>query len=215
MLKVHHPGPNLGDGRLRDDEGLPVSAVETDRKVPRQLQVLALVVSDGHAVGVVDEDVRRHQDRIGHEAGPHGLLPAALLLELCHPAKLAHCRRALEQPRELCVLGHVTLDEDRADVRVEPRREQADGRVEGAAAQVVGVVLACEPVEVDDAEETVRLVLVHRPLPQRPEVVADMQVTGGLYAREDSCHRSMIRVRAGGPQHPRPLSIHGMGTGRR
>ena len=42
---------------------LPVAVVETNGEITRQLQVLALVVADGDSVGVVDEDVRRHQDR--------------------------------------------------------------------------------------------------------------------------------------------------------
>ncbi len=103
------------------------------------------------------------------------------------------------------MLGDVALHEDRAGVRVEAGGEQADRRLERSPAEVVGVVLGGQAVQVDHAVETLRLVLVHRPLPQRAEIVADVERTGGLNAREDSCHRSMIGEQCRAAQHrPNP-----------
>ncbi len=45
-----------------------------------------------------------------------------LLFELGHPLKLAVGRGGAEDPGELGVLGHVALDEHRADRRVDPDR---------------------------------------------------------------------------------------------
>ncbi len=87
--------------------------VEADGQVPGELEVLALVVTDGHLVGVVDQDVRGHQGRVGEQAGAHALSAFALLLELVHPAQLAEAHGALHQPGQLAVLVDVTLHEQR------------------------------------------------------------------------------------------------------
>ena len=64
------------DRRLGHHEGGAVPVVEPDRDVARQLEVLALVVAHGHAVGVVGEDVGRHQHRVVEQADAHRLLAA-------------------------------------------------------------------------------------------------------------------------------------------
>src|SRR3712207_8939541 len=58
----------------------------------------SLVLTDGHLVGLVYEDVRRLQDRVGEQPdrGAGAPLPLALVLELRHPAGLAEARQALQ-----------------------------------------------------------------------------------------------------------------------
>ena len=58
------------DGGLGDDEGLAVAVVEAHGQLTGELEVLALVVADGHGVGVVEEDVGRHEDGVGEQARP-------------------------------------------------------------------------------------------------------------------------------------------------
>jgi hypothetical protein len=48
--------------------------VEPDRGVAGDLDVLALVVTDGDLVGVVEQDVGRHQRRVGEQARRHELV---------------------------------------------------------------------------------------------------------------------------------------------
>ena len=57
--------------------------------VPAQLHMLALVLAYGHQVRLVEQDVRRHEHRVGEEAGGDvvGVL-LGLLLELGHAAEL-------------------------------------------------------------------------------------------------------------------------------
>ena len=61
-------------------------------------------------------------------------------------------------------------------------------QLDGALADDAGLLGDGQGVEVDDAVERVRLVLAGDPVPQRPQVVAEVDVTGGLDAREDSGH---------------------------
>ena len=66
---------NSGSGRA---EGLAEGRVEGPGHVLRHLDVLHLVVPDGHVRRVVGQDVGRHQHRVGEQADA-GLEPFATL----------------------------------------------------------------------------------------------------------------------------------------
>ncbi len=121
--------------------------VEAHGEVTGQLHVLALVVADGHLVGVVQQDVGGHQRRVGEQPGGDELGPVALVLELGHAPQLADRCGALEDPRQLGVLGHVALHEQRRAVRVDADGQQQLGQLEGAGPQLQpgswGTVRAC------------------------------------------------------------------------
>ena len=64
-----------------------------------ELDVLALVLTDRHEVGVIEQDVRRLQDRIIEQCRRNAFfLPARLVLELRHPAQLAVLRHGIQHP---------------------------------------------------------------------------------------------------------------------
>ena len=133
----------------------PEAAVEPGREVAGQLEVLPLVLTDRHLVGLVDEDVGGLQHRVGEQADGRagGALPLALVLELRHPAGLAEAGQALQHPGQLQVLGHVALHEQRAARRVDAEGEQLRGGDQGAAAQHLRVLRQRDRVQVDDAVE--------------------------------------------------------------
>ena len=182
--------PTGGVDGLGDDERLAEAVVEADGDVAGDLDVLALVVADGHLVGVVQQDVRRLQRRVGEQPGGHELaLPLGrLVLELRHPRQLAVADRALHHPRQLAVLGDVALHEHGGHVGVEADGEQHRGELDGALADHAGLLGDGEGVEVDDAVEGVVLVLALRPRPQRPEVAPEVDVARRLDARQHSRH---------------------------
>ena len=189
LLQVHDPGRDRGDGRLGHDEGLAVAVVEPDGQVPGQLEVLALVVADRDPLGVVEEDVGRHEHRIGEQPGPHRLLVPALVLELGHPAQLADGGGALEQPGQPGVLGDVALDEQGAHARGRAPPPGGLGASRAVRARSDGgVVVEGQGVEVDDAEEGVVVVLVGHPVPEGAQVVAEVEVTARLHPGQDPGH---------------------------
>ncbi len=152
--------------------------------------MLALVVADRHEIGLVEQDVAGHQDRVGEQAGTHELLPLALLLELRHPAQLAVARHRRQQPRRLGVRRHVALREHRRALRVEPRREEQRREVERPLAQVGRVVVDRDRVQVDDAEERAPALgdgafLRRRVLAEAARPVAEVLRARGLDAGED------------------------------
>ena len=184
--------PNGGVVGLGHDERLAEAAVEADGDVAGDLDVLALVVADGHLVGVVEQDVRRLQRRVGEQAGGDELaFPLGrLVLELRHAGQLAEAHRALHDPGELAVLVDVALHEHGRHVRVEADGEQDGGEIDSALADHARLLGDGEGVQVDDAVEGVVLVLMQRPRPQRPEVTPEVDVARWLDARQHSRHDS-------------------------
>ena len=71
---------------------------------------------------------------------------------------------------------------------IEARGQQVHRRLQGAGPQHVGLDVQGQGVQVDDAVEGVVVVLVGHPLAQRPQVVAQVEVAGGLDAREHPDH---------------------------
>jgi hypothetical protein len=66
--------------------------IEALGDVARELEMLPLVVADRDEVGLVEQDVAGHQNRVGEECGGDELLFRRLLLELGHPAELSVAR---------------------------------------------------------------------------------------------------------------------------
>ena len=114
--------------RLRLDERLAETGVEATDDLARQLEVLALVLTDGNARRAVEQDVRGLQHRIGEEPEVDVVgLVLRLVLELRHPLELAvRCHRR-QDPAELGVLGHLRLDEQRRLVGIDAAGQELDG----------------------------------------------------------------------------------------
>ena len=118
MTRVAGPGDDrlgqrkevaVGVARLLDPR-LEV-VVELLRDVAGELQVLLLVVADGHVRRPIGEDVGRHQVRIDVEPDGRVLaVLAGLLLELRHAVEPAEPRDAIEDPGELGVRGDLRSD---------------------------------------------------------------------------------------------------------
>jgi hypothetical protein len=166
---------------------------EADGDIAGELEVLALVVAHRHPVRVVGEDVGGHEHRVVEQPDAHRLVPArafpvGLVLELGHPAQLAHGGHAVEDPGELGVLAYVALHEQGAALRVESGREQEHHGAPGGVGEGGRLVGHGHRVEVDDAVEGVGggrdVVLRGDPVPNRAQVVAEVLLAGGLDARE-------------------------------
>ena len=109
VAQAHHARRRSGDDRFGQREEIRhlVIVVELLRDVARQLQMLLLVFADRHMRRLVDEDVGRHQHRIGVEADAGALLVlAGFLLELGHAVEPAEPRHAIEDPGKLGMCGH-------------------------------------------------------------------------------------------------------------
>ncbi len=110
---------------LGHDERLAEARVEALGHVARELHVLPLVVPDWHLIGVVEQDVGDHQDRVVEDPRGDELLLRGLVLELRHARELAVAGDAVQQPLQLGVLDHVALAEEDAALRIQTCRHPA------------------------------------------------------------------------------------------
>ena len=170
--------PTSGNCPSRHAERLAVAVVEALGDVAGELEVLALVVADRHEIGLVEQDVARHQHRVREQPGRDELVPVGLLLELRHAAQLAVAGDSRQQPGRLGVGHDVALAEDGRALGVEAGREEHRREVERRLAQLRRVVLDGDRVQVDDAEEAVMRLL-------GPGVLAE--------AARCSCRASSVR----------------------
>ena len=85
--------PVFGNQPLGHDEGRRIEAVEAFGDVARELEMLFLVGADRHVIRVVEQDIGRHQARVGEQAGVDvvGVL-CGFILELRHAGELAELR---------------------------------------------------------------------------------------------------------------------------
>ena len=150
--------------------------------------MLALVVADRDEVGLVDQDVAGHQDRVAEESGRDGLLLVALLLELRHAAQLAEGGDARQQPGRFRMRRHVALEEDRRALRVEPGCEEHGREIERRLAELRRFVGDGDRVQVDNADEGLALFLGRGVLTKTAAEVAEVLGPCGLDAGEDARH---------------------------
>ncbi len=148
--------------------------------------MLQLVGTDRHGVGVVGQDVGRHQHRIGKQARvgrqPFGLL----VFEGMTTFQQANRRAGHQQPTKLAHLGHVGLHKQHGMFGVESQRQQVDGRVERELRQQRGIANGGQSVQIGD--EVVRFIgrLQVNVLADGAKIVAPMKSASRLNAREDA-----------------------------
>ena len=115
---------------------------------------------------------------------------ARLVLPLGHAVQPAHPRRAAEQPLQLGVGGDLRLVEQHRALGVDPAGDQRGGHLERGGGELCGNVRLADRVEVGEEEQSLvgfgHLVLHAHPVADRAEVVAEVEVAGGLDAGDDA-----------------------------
>ena len=103
--------------------------------------MLFLVLAHGDEVGLVEENVRCHEGGVGEQAAVDVVLMlGGLVLELGHAAELTEHGVAVEHPAQFGVLGDVGLDEQGVFLRVQAAGDILGQLLQGAPAQVGGVL---------------------------------------------------------------------------
>ena len=164
-------------------DGAAEIVVEFLRDVARQFEVLFLVLAHRHVGGAIDQNIGRHQRRIGVETD-RGILAvlAGLLLELGHPVEPAESGDAIEDPGELGVLGHLALVEDDVFCRIDAAGDEGRGDFARGVRQLGRILPHRDRVQVDDAIDAVVAVLQLDEALDGAEIIAEMQVAGRLHA---------------------------------
>ena len=133
--------------------------------------MLLLVAADGDKIGLVEQNVCRHERGVGEETGVDIIrIFGRLILELRHARKLAEHGVAVEDPAELRVRGDVALDEECVLLRVETAGNVLRELRQSAAAQVGRHLPDGDGVHIDDAVVTLVFIGERYPVLDRPHI---------------------------------------------
>ena len=184
ILEAHQTRADLRDVAFRDAEGLAMHLVEADGNVPRELDMLLLVIAHGHKVALVKQDVRSHQHGIGVKTGVDIVrMFLGFVLELGHAVELTHVGAACKRPVQLRVLLHMGLHEHHGPFRVNAAGKQQRDRIECALPELVRILPDGRGMQIGYTIITEMVFrLQKRPVAQRTHIVAERRRTGGLNA---------------------------------
>ena len=84
--------------------------------------------------------------------------------------------------------GNGGLVEDDVLLGIDARRDHGGGHFAGIGDQFLRVLPHGDRMHVDDAENALEVVLEGNPVADCAEIVAEMEVAGGLNAGEDAAH---------------------------
>ena len=186
LLQAHDAAAHLAEVALGHGENIAVNAVEALGNVPGQLQMLLLIRADGHQIGLIEQNIRRHQHGVIKQARVDVVrVLGALVLVLGHAGKLAHIGEAVQDPGQLCVAADMALAVDDVFLGIQTTGDVGGGHFQTAAAQLGGILPHGDGVHVHHAVDAVVVVLQKGEVPQRADVVADGQGAGRLDAGED------------------------------
>ena len=143
--------------------------------------MLALVLADGDEIRLVQQDIGRHQNRVGEQARRDvvGVL-LGFHLELRHARQLAELRIAPQHPGKLRVLRHMGLDEHDILLRVQPAGDILRQLLQTSAPQIGRHLPDRNGVHIDDAVDALIFVLQRDPVFDRPHIRAERQIAAGL-----------------------------------
>src|SRR5690606_23565600 len=109
-----------------------------------------------------------------------------LLLELRHAVQPAHARDAVEHPRKFRMARNLALVEDDRLVGIDTGGEIGTRDLADIVGQFGRILPQRDGVHVDDAIDARILILQRHETPDGAEIIAEMQVAGGLDARKDA-----------------------------
>jgi len=115
--------------------------VEAPSDISRQLQMLPLILSHGHKLRLVQQNIRSHQYGVVEKTHPHVFpLLDRLLFELNHPLQPVHGRHAVKKPGEFRVGQDVGLYKDSAFGRIDSSGQVQGSGFDGLLPEALGVV---------------------------------------------------------------------------
>src|SRR5690606_34845261 len=155
---------------------------------------MLLLIFAGRDVGrAIDEDIGRHQVRIGVKADG-GVLTvlAGFFLELGHAVEPAEAGDAIEDPGKLRMGGNTALGENDRLFRIDPGRDIGGGDFAGVFAQLVRILPDRDRVHIDGAIDALIILLQSDEVADRTEIVAKMQVAARLNAGKNTRHYELF-----------------------
>ncbi len=148
--------------------------------------MLLLIDTDRHFVGLVKQDIRRHQHRVVKQADIDVVsVLGGFVLELGHAAHLAEHGVAVEYPRKLCMGGYMALNKEDRFLRVDTAGDILREQLKRLSAQPGRVLADGDSVHVNNTVDAVVFILEGGEMLNRAQVISQRQMAGGLHAREN------------------------------
>ena len=148
--------------------------------------MLRLIHTDRHEVGLVQQNIRRHQRGVGEQTCIDVVrMLGALVLELRHARQLAEHGIAVEHPGKLGMRGHMRLYIKRILLRIETASHVECQRLIGVTAQIGRNLPHGDGMHVCHAVKALVLVRKRIKIAQCAEVVSDGEVARGLHTGKD------------------------------
>ena len=116
-----------------------VCFVELDGDVAGDFDVLLLVAADRDEVGIVNQDIGRHEDRVGEDAVVWGKAAGQFFLVTVASFEQAHRGDGGEHPGQFCDGGHVGLAEQEGRGGVQSAGQEIERNVQSVLAALGGV----------------------------------------------------------------------------
>ena len=148
--------------------------------------MLFLVRADRDEAGLVQQDVRGHQDRIGKQAGVDvvGVL-GGLVLELGHPVQFAHVGETVQDPGQFRVGADMALAVQKGLFGVDSAGQVQRGKLQAAPAELRRILADGDGVLIHHAVDAVVLILERGEAGKGADIVAQGQGAAGLDAGEN------------------------------
>ena len=149
--------------------------------------MLHLIRAHGHQIRLVQQNIRRHQHRIGKQACRDIIrMLLRLILELRHASQLAELGIAAQHPAELRMLGYMALDKHDILFRIQAAGDILRQLRNGPAAQIRRVLPDRNGVHIHNAEQAVIFVLQRRPVLDGAHIGTQGQLSAGLNAGKNT-----------------------------
>ena len=150
--------------------------------------MLFLIIPYRDMCCVIQQDVRRHQSRIG-EQPDRGVLRvfARLILELGHALHPSHTRHAVKDPRKLCVFFHGSLIKDDGFRRVQSRCQIGRCNFTDLIAQGFWILPGGDGVQINDTVDCFVIFVLHiNKTFQCTKIIPKRQRSSGLNTRKNT-----------------------------
>ena len=135
--------------------------------------MLLLVRTDGYEIGLVKQNICRHQARVSEEAGVDVVcMLCGFVLELRHTGELAELCVAVEHPGQLRMGGNVALNEEDTLLRVNAAGEKQGVRLQRVFAEFRRILPYRDGVQIRQRENAVIFVLQGDPVLESAEIIA-------------------------------------------
>ena len=149
--------------------------------------MLLLIGTHRHQIRLIQQNICRHQYRIGKESGCDIVsMLLGLLLKLSHTAQFTELRIAAQDPAQLCMLRHMALNKHNVLLRIQTTGNILCQLMDTALTQICRILTNSNGVHIHNAVNALIFILQCYPVLNSTHIGTQSQITTGLNTAEYS-----------------------------